>query len=308
MYDVLIVGAGAAGLSAAIYTTRNSMKTLVVSMDKGGQTILTNNIENYPGATNLSGLRLMEIFYEQAEAFGTEFVFGKVMKIRKEKHFFVEVADGTVYEAKSVIITAGKEPKILGIKGEEALIGKGVSSTATVDLPDYKGKTVVCVGGGNSGVEAALYATELCSKAYLVHRREEFRAEQITVDKLKASSCELMLNYQPVEVKGTDNVEALVVEHVETKERKEIPCDAVFMQVGLQAPHDMTDGMVEMNAKREILTDNVGRTKVEGLFAAGDVTDVPYKQTIVSAGEGVKAAMEAIRFVTGKKVLIDWTH
>lgn len=179
----------------------------------------------------------------------------------------------------------------------------------TKDIANCPDKTVCIVGGGNSGVEGALLAAGVAKKVYLVHRRNEFRADQVTVDKLKDhENIETILRYVPVEIRGNECVTSLVIEHVESKERRELPTDLVFIQVGLKIPGDLTDGMVELNDKKEIIVDGLGNTKTKGLFAAGDVTTIPYKQTIVSAGEGVKAGLEAVRYLTGKKVIIDWTH
>src|SRR3989344_5623589 len=209
MYDIIIVGAGAAGLTAAIYTCRKKLKTLIVSIDIGGQTNLTSHIENYPGTGPMHGIELMRRFQDEAIGFGAELVMGKVIKVDKiGNSFSVGLANDETYEAKALILAYGKVPRSLGIEGEDRFMGRGVSTCVTCDAPLFKNSNVAVIGGGNSAVEGALELSEIAQKVYLVHRRDSFRADEITVQKLKNSKViELVLKSCPTKVIGDKNVD-----------------------------------------------------------------------------------------------------
>ncbi len=307
-YDVLIIGAGPAGLAAALYTGRKKLKTAVVSIDVGGQGNLTSHIENYPGALPQSGMELMEKFHSQALKFGAELIFGKVVRIeRKDDIFEVTVGHGEKYLARAVIAAFGKVPRQLGIPGEDKFMGRGVSTCATCDGPLYKNKVVAIVGGGNSAVEAALELSAHAKKVYLIHRRKEFRADEVTVDKIKNSpKIELVLEQVPVEVKGDKFVNAIVVEQVTDKVRKELLVDGLFLEIGYMVDCSVVKSLVEINENNEIIVDMVGRTNCPGIFAAGDATNTPYKQAVIAAGDGARAALQAYAYLSGKKVGPDW--
>ncbi|MBI2971783.1 MAG: FAD-dependent oxidoreductase [Candidatus Aenigmarchaeota archaeon] len=311
-YDVIIIGGGAAGLTASIYTRRKKLSTLVVSINMGGQTNLTEHIENYPGYLDLSGPKLMQLFDEQSKNFGTEFVFGKVAKLEKRgTGFTATLANGEAYKAKAVILAYGKVPRSLGIPGEEHFLGRGVSTCATCDMPLFNKKTVAIIGGGNSALEAAELGSKFCAKVYLIHRRNEFRGDPVTVDKIKAAhNVEMVLNAVPVEVRGDKFVKAMVIEDVTTKEKRELPVNGVFVEIGYITQTDFVKHLVELNKSNEILINEQCETRTPGLFACGDVTNVPYKQTIISAGQGAIAGLSAYNYLQkleGKPtVKTDW--
>ena len=312
MYDVIIIGGGAAGLTAAIYTTRRKLKTLVLSVDIGGQTNLTQHIENYPGYTELSGPKLMQVFEEQAKNFGAEIIFGKVTKIEKtDKIFEVRLANDEKYEGRTVIVTSGKVPRSLGISGEEKFMGRGVTTCAICDGPLYKNKKIAIIGGGNSALDAAEYMSKIASKVYLVHRRNEFRGEAVLVDRVKAAkNVELVLNSVPLAVNGDKFVSGLTIENAETKEKKDLDVSGVFVEIGYIADTSAVKDLVKLNSKGEILVDEYCETGTDGLFAAGDITNVPYKQTVISAGQGAVAGLQAYTYLQkleGKTaVKADW--
>jgi len=311
VYDVIIIGAGAAGLSAAIYTCRRKLNTLVVSIDIGGQTILATHIENYPGVRGLLGTELMQVFHEQALSFGAEFIGGKVIKIEEKNHLFsVALSNGEEYKAKALILAFGKEPKMLGIPGEDKFLGRGVSTCATCDAPLFSDKDVAVIGGGNSAIDAALLLSKIAKKVYLVHRRDEFRGDEHSVGKIKKSkNVELVLDSLPVEVKGEKFVSSVVVENVKTGKKEEIKADGVFVEIGYITKTELVKDIVKLNEKKEIITDEFCMTSCPGIFAAGDVTNVPFKQTVVSAGEGAKAGLAVYRYLQGKDVkVVDWKH
>src|SRR3989338_3200490 len=186
MYDVIIIGAGAAGMTAAIYTCRKKLKTAILSIDVGGQTNLTSHIENYPGTGPMSGIELMQRFQNEAIGFGAEMIMGKANKVDKiDDGFMVGLANGEAYDCKALILAYGKVPKSLGIEGEEKFMGRGVSTCVTCDAPLFKNRDVAIVGGGNSAIEGALELATLSKKVYVIHRRDAFRADEITVQKLK---------------------------------------------------------------------------------------------------------------------------
>ncbi len=311
MYDVIIVGAGAAGLTAATYTCRKKLKTLIVSIDIGGQTNLTSHIENYPGTGPMHGIELMRRFQDEAIGFGAEIIMGKFNKVEKiDNSFRIGLANGETYESKALILAYGKVPKSLGIEGEEKFIGRGVSTCVTCDAPLYKNRDVAIIGGGNSAIEGALELATIARKVYLIHRRDTFRADEITVEKLKSfSNIEIVLNSVPLKIIGDKNVEGIEVENVVTKERKQLKVDGVFIEIGYIVDTSFVQHLVKVNEKKEIVVDDRGNTSCPGIFAAGDITPVLYKQTVIAAGDGAKAALECYRWLTGGKgAVLDWTH
>ncbi|MBI4016556.1 MAG: FAD-dependent oxidoreductase [Candidatus Aenigmarchaeota archaeon] len=308
-YDVIIIGAGAAGLTAAIYTCRKKLKTLVVSADVGGQTNLTNHIENYPGVDAMPGPSLMQKFRENAESFGAEIKMGKVEKILKEKNIYrLHLAENGELTCRAVILCHGKIHKELGIPGEAKFLGKGVSTCATCDAPLFRNKSAAVVGGGNSAVEAALELAVVAKKVYLIHRRDEFRADEISVHKLKEhKNIELLLSYCPLEIKGEKFVKSVVVKNLKSNAVSEVFIDGLFVEIGFVVENEMVKDLVKVNQQGEIIIDDRNRTFDAGIFAAGDVTTVPYKQTVISAGEGAIAALECYKYLTGGKgSMIDW--
>ena len=311
MYDTIIIGGGAAGLSAAIYTCRRKLKTLVISMDLGGQTILTSNIENYPGFKKAHGASLMKIFEEQAKELGAEIIRGKLNNVEKiNNNFKVHLSNKEIYESKSVILAYGKVPAQLNIPGEDKFFGRGIHIYAIYDAHLFIKKNVAVIGGGNSAIEAALILSKTCKKVYLVHRRNEFRAEQVNVDKLKKlKNVEFILEHALIEFKGDSKLNNVIIKNINNEETRKLEVEGCFVEIGYINKVDFVKDLIDINEKNEIIIDMYCNTKTKGLFAAGDVTITPYKQTITSAGEGCKAALTAYTYLTGKTgPIIDWTH
>ncbi len=309
-YDVIIVGAGAAGLTAAIYTCRKNLTTAIISVDVGGQTNLTNHIENYPGVDPMPGPTLMQKFLDNAKSFGAELVTGKVNKVdHKGDGFVVTLGDGTLLEARAVIMCSGTVPRELGIPGEAKFLGRGLSTCTTCDAPLFKNKVTAVIGGGNAAVEGALELAQVgAKKVYLVHRRNEFRADEITMDKVKKSKLiELTTPYEPVEIVGDKFVSGFKIRHAETKQEKTLELQGVFKEIGHVVDISSIKHLVKVNERNEVIIDGGNRTSVPGIFAAGDLTTVPYKQTVISAGEGAKAALSCYQWLIGAKTVgIDW--
>ncbi|MBT4805421.1 thioredoxin-disulfide reductase [Candidatus Woesearchaeota archaeon] len=308
MYDTIIIGAGPAGLAAAIYCGRKKLKTAIVTIDVGGQGNLTSHIENYPGALPQSGMELMNIFKTQVDKFEAEFIYGKVMEVKKVKNTFeVVLGNNEKYSAKTIILTYGKVPRRLGIPGEDEFFGRGVSTCATCDGPLYKDKEVAIVGGGNSAVEAALDISAYAKKVYLIHRRKEFRADEVTVEKLKQNKkVELVLDSVPAEVKGDKFVSSVVIENTVTKEKKELSITGLFLEIGYVVDSSMVKDLVKINKWNEVIINSVGETSCPGIFAAGDVTNTPFKQAIIASGDGARVALQTYGYLTGGKAVSDW--
>ncbi|NCN07747.1 thioredoxin-disulfide reductase [Candidatus Falkowbacteria bacterium] len=310
-YDLLIVGAGPAGLTAAIYATRRKLKTLIVSMTIGGQMAQTNEIENYPGIDFSDGLSLSDNMKKQAEKYGTEFAFEEVLNIRKKNDLFIVHTNNNDYEAKSVLLAFGLTPRKLGVTGEQEFSGRGVTYCATCDGPLFKNKTVAVVGGGNSAIEAAEYLSKLAKKVYVINRTDQFRATPILLDKARGQkNIEFYCFTAITEIKGDGVVKSIEIASLQNETKKEeIILDGVFIEIGYQAKTEWLKGTVDLNKRGEIITDRDCVTSTEGIFAAGDCTDTQYKQIVISAGEGAKAALQIYKYIVGRegKVAIpDW--
>ncbi len=299
-YDVIIIGGGAAGLTSAIYSCRKNLKTLVIQgSHPGGETSLTNDIQNYPGFEKGTGLELMDIFEKQAKTFGSEFLEDSVSKVSKKGNkFIVNLESKKDLESKSVILAFGRKRRKLNIPGEDKFLGKGLSTCLTCDLPLFANKNVVVIGGGNSAIEGVLEASKVTPKVYLIHRREDFRADEITVNEMKKKkNVELLLNTIPLEIIGDTFVKSIKIQDLKTKKEQIIHISGVFTQIGYDTDTSMVKDLVEVNELGEIIVDTKCNTKTQGLFAAGDLTLIPHKQTVISAGMGAVAALESHKYI-----------
>lgn len=302
MYDVIIVGAGSAGLTAAIYAGRKKLKALLVTgPNVGGETNSTNDIQNYPGYEG-PGPELMKKFWAQAKKWGIEVKEARVQKVHKSTDFELHLDNEEKLLSKSVILCYGRERRKLNIPGEDKFFGRGLSTCTTCDAPLFPNKETVVIGGGNSAVEGALELSRIAKKVYLIHRRDQFRADEVTVEKAKADpKIEIVLNAVPAEIKGEKFVKSLVIEDAKSKVKRELSVQGIFSEIGWETHTEMVKGLIETNPVGEIIIDAHCRTKTAGLYACGDLTSIPYKQTVISAGHGAIAALEAYKFVTGGK-------
>ncbi len=299
MYDVVVIGGGPAGLTAALYTSRRTLKTLILAKDLGGQMAATNDIENYPGFEQISGVELAMKMKAQAEKFGSEFKMAGVNKVEKmeDGNFEITYNKNEKVKAQSVILSFGLTPRNLDVPGEEEFSGKGVTYCANCDAPLFKGKDVAVVGGGNSALDAADLLSRLANKVYLIHRRDKFRGEEVVVKEvLSKENVEVLYNTEVKEIKGDGLVTGLV-----TKDDKELELQGVFIEVGRIAHTDWVADLVKLNDRKEIEVDVNGHTSTEGIFAAGDVTNVGQKQIAVACGEGVKASLACYSYLLKKK-------
>jgi thioredoxin-disulfide reductase len=309
-YDIIIIGGASAGLTAAIYSARRALKTLVISKDVGGQAAYATAIENYPGFESISGPELLMKFKAQAEKAGAEFNLAEVTKVEKKEDSFNVITSIGEFSSKTLILSFGLEHRRLNIPGEKELTGRGVTYCATCDGPLFKGKIVGVVGGGNSAFDAAEFLSRICTKVYLFVRTDQYKAEQVLIDKVKAAANVEIMNFTEVkELSGQNKLEKAVVFNVQTKEEKTVELNGLFIEVGYVPQTDLVKDIVEIDAKGQIVVDRASRTKVPGIFAAGDVTDAEFKQIVISAGEGAKAALSANRYIknlTGKEDVPDW--
>lgn len=298
IYDVVVVGGAAAGLTAALYTSRQGMKTLVITKDIGGQAVLTPHIENYPGIVTIAGLELVESIKNQAANFGAEFRYEEVKQIVKLDNWFLLKTPIGEYEALSIILAFGKTPRDLGVPGEEKLVGRGVSYCAICDAPLFRGKAVAVVGYGDPAMDAVLMLCPITSKVYLITR-----GSQLVGHSELEASCSRQPNIEHVpnsivtEVYGDGKVEGITIKDARTNQTRNIAVDALFVEMGYVPKTDFVRGLVDLNELGEIIVDKNQATSHQGIFAAGDVTDTQFKQAITSAGDGAKAGLSAYNYV-----------
>jgi alkyl hydroperoxide reductase subunit F len=305
-YDVLIVGSGPAGMSAAVYTSRKGLDVALIAKKTGGQINYTANIENYLGFPTIGGSEMAETFRLHTERYLIAKEIGaNVVKLQKaNRSFSVEIEDGRRFKTRSVIFCTGKEYRRLGVPGEEKYIGRGIGFCATCDAPLYKGKKVAVVGGGNSAFTSARDLLNFAAEVHLIHRRKEFRADSSLIDDIR--NAKNVFFHIPTEVKafiGNDSLKALRIETVDTKELTDLPIDGVFLEVGLTPNSTPLKDLVELNRLGEVPVGKNQSTSVPGLFAAGDVTDVEEKQISVAVGQGATAGLSAYKYLVDNKLV-----
>ncbi|VVB79324.1 Coenzyme A disulfide reductase [uncultured archaeon] len=297
-YDVLILGAGMAGLTAGLYAARYNLKTIIVSKDIGGTGNIAGHVENWPGFDG-AGIDLMKKVIEQVKKLGVDFLQGETVRVEKDKiGFFVEVG-GEVVHGKSLIVALGMQHRKLNIPGEKEFLGKGVSYCATCDGMFFKNKIVAIVGGGDSASRAANYLSTLTKKVYLIHRGEEFKFSPMCLERVKEKkNVESILNSIITEIKGDKKVSKILVSSIDGKSKKEIDVDGVFIEIGAVPVLEVVKPLgLALDQGGFIITDKNSKTNVEGVFAAGDATNSSLKQLSVSAGEGAIAAKEAYDYL-----------
>lgn len=299
IYDVMVIGGGPAGLTASIYASRKKMKTLLITVNMGGQATMTSHIENYPGFSSISGIELARLMEEQMKNFSAETVFGKAVFASKEGDLFaLQLASGEKYFSKSLILAFGKVPRSLGIPGEDRFAGRGISSCAVCDGPMFRDKNVIVIGGGNSALEAAEIAARFASKVYLMHRRDVFTGDESTLERVKSNQkIEMMVNSFPTEVLGEKFMTGVVFQDSVTNEKKELGADGMFVEIGYETKTDWIKSLVSTNELGEIVVNEKCETSVPGIFAAGDVTNGPYKQLVIAAGQGAISALSAYSYL-----------
>ena len=289
MYDLIIIGAGPAGLTAAIYAKRAMLSALLIEKNYmgGGQIINTYEVDNYPALPGINGFDLGMKMSEHADKFEIEKVSSDVVSIDVASDVKKVVTDEEVYEGKAIIIATGNSPAKLGIKGEEELIGMGVSYCATCDGAFFKGKTTCVVGGGDVAVEDAIFLARGCEKVYIIHRRDELRAAAVLQDELKkTSNIEIIYDSVVTEIKGSDMASSVSVKNVKTGENRDLSVDGIFIAVGNNPNGSFIPREIETNEKGYIIAGEDGKTNVPGVFAAGDIRDKKLRQVVTAVADG----------------------
>ena len=299
MYELIILGGGPAGMTAAVYAARKQLNALLLSKDTGGQVNWTLGVENYMGYQFIEGSELMEKFEEQVEQFPLEMEIGpearQVSKI--DGGFEIETDDGSKYQAKAVIVATGKRPCPLNVVGEEKLKGRGVTYCSICDGPMFSGKRVAVIGGGNSALEAADDMAKIAEHIDLVSVTP-LTGDQVLIDKVTPlPNLSMYLEHEVVEIEGETFVESLTIRDTKSKETRKLPLAGIFVEIGLLPNSNAVKDVVYLNKAGEIEVSCSNETDVPGIYAAGDVTNVPEKQIVIAAGEGAKAALQAHRYL-----------
>ena len=300
--DLVIIGGGVAGFTAAMYAGRAAVKPLVILGNAlGGQAAMTESMENYPGFPDgIGGVDLTDAVQQQAVKFGARLEYDMVEAVDFGKRPFVLTTSSGTILARAVIVATGAQPRRLDVAGERKFVGRGVSFCATCDGYFYRGKVVAVVGGGNSALEEGMYLARLADKVVVIHRREEFRADPIVQQRaLHNPKMEFIYNAVVDEIRGDEHVEGLLLRNVKSGETSELKVDGVFEYVGLTPNTSVFAGQLALDEAGYIVTDKHQRTNIEGVFAAGDVQSPHYRQVVIAAGTGAAAAIEAARYIDG---------
>lgn len=304
IYDAIVIGAGPAGMAACIYLARKKMRVLLITKDLGGQAAKSSDVENYLGYSMITGAALTQHFQEHLQEFKEEITL-KLMNngvdaiSRSGKNFSVRFGNGSTETARSVVIASGKDPRHLGIPGETEFMNRGVTFCAWCDGPLFKDKSIAVIGGGNSALDAVLAVERIVKDVVIVNVTPELTADEAQVDKATAAtSVRIMNNHTVTRIVGDKFVTGIVIQDNESKKEQEIPVEGVFIEVGWIPATDYLKGFIDLNDGGEIKIDKYNMTSVEGIFAAGDVTDVIEKQIIVAAGEGSKAGIQCGKWLS----------
>ncbi len=302
LYDVIILGSGPAGLSAAVYAQRARLNTLVIEEKplSGGQILDTYEVDNYPGLPGITGFELAQKFRAHADQLGAEFVNEQVVAIKDCEEKKLVVTSKKTYETRTLILATGARHRKLMVPGEEKLMGKGVSYCATCDGAFFRGKTVAVVGGGDVALEDALFLARGCEKVYLIHRREEFRGAGILQERVKeVENIELLLNCRVTKILGEDQVTSLCVHNNMEETDYELQVQGIFIAVGIEPNTSAVEDVVEQDEQGYILAGEDTKTSIKGIFAAGDVRTKQLRQVVTAAADGANAVVSVERYLSG---------
>lgn len=303
MYDVIIIGAGPAGLTAGVYCARKKLNTLILSKDIGGQAAISSEVDNYLGYHLISGAELVQEFEEHIKEFDIKLELAvEVKDIKKIEGGFEIVAENQNYQSRTVIIASGKVPRRLDVPGEREFLGRGVTYCATCDAPLFAKRDVAVIGGGNSALDAILQLVKIANKIYLINRSSILKGDEVMQEKaLALPKVEILYNTEVKNISGKTLVEKIEVLDKESGKTEELEVQGVFIEIGSIPSIDFAKGLIELNEKNEIKVDSENSTNIPGIFAAGDVTDVLEKQIIIAAGEGAKAALSTYGYLAKLK-------
>lgn len=300
LYDVLIIGAGPAGYTAALYCLRKGMSTAILANNSGGKVTDTHLIENFTGILSTSGTDFAENIKKQLLQFPVEMDNAAIVtSILDEQPKIITLADGRKFKTKALIIATGTKNKQLNIPGEKDFLGKGVSYCAICDAPFFKDKTAMVVGGGNSAVDAANDLAKIARQVYLIHYRNKLKADQVLIEKMLSNkNLSVHFNHRLIQINGKTKVEKGLIEETTNGKITELTADGVFIEIGSVPNSNLVTGLVDLNQNNEIIVDYHCATSKHGIFAAGDVTNVPFKQIVIAAGEGAKAGLAACEYIS----------
>jgi len=305
IYELIILGAGPAGTAASVYAARKKIKSLLITENFGGQAVIAASIENIVGHKKLSGVEMARLFEEQVKASGMEVILDRALTIKKEENIFkIETVNNGVFQGKSILVALGRKYKNLEVPGEEKFRGRGVVYCSTCDAPLFKDKPVAVVGGGNAALLSVIDLLAYASKIYLLNRSEELRADPVLIDEVKKEPrVEIIFNAQVTEIIGDLMVEKLKYQDSKTGEIKELAVNGVFVQIGMKPNTDLVKDLVKINKQGEIIVEPLtGRTSAQGIWAAGDITNLPYKQISVAIGDGIRALLDIYAELKGVKL------
>jgi len=303
LYDIIIVGAGPAGMTAGVYAARKKLKTLIISKDIGGQASWSSDIENYLGFSMITGPDLVKKFEDHLDEFKEDLELrisiSGIKDIKKKgRNFVITTGDGKSETAKAIIIAGGKVPRMLGITGEKEFLNRGVAYCAYCDGPLFKGKDVAIIGGGNSALDSVLNLCKLVKQIYIINITKELNGDKVMIDKvMDLPHVRVMNNTEAVAIEGEKTVSSIRIKSRDGGLQKDLPVSGVFIEVGSLPATDYLKGLVKLNKHSEIIIDEYNMTSVAGIFAAGDITTVIEKQIITAAGEGAKAAIQASQYL-----------
>lgn len=300
MYDIIIIGSGAAGLSAAIYAQRACLDTIVIEKNgiSGGQVLNTWEVDNYPGFPGVTGFELSRQFREHANKLGARVVQDEVVQVELSGNVKKVVCEEETYEARCVILASGAHHRTLEVPGEEELRGAGVSYCATCDGAFFRGRTVAVVGGGDAALEDAIFLARMCEKVYIVHRRDKLRGAKRLQERLQAlENIEFVWNSETAAIEGNGQVEALRLRQTQTGEERRLDVDGVFIAVGIAPESELYAGQLELDEQGYIRADESGQTSVPGVFAAGDVRTKALRQILTAASDGANCVASAERYL-----------
>jgi len=299
-YDLVIIGGGPAGMTAAVYAARKKLKTLLIGKDLGGQVLLTLEVENYMGYQYIEGRELVNKFKEQVSHFSIDQEIGEeVEKLDKEGEIFsILTRGGKKFRGRTAIVASGKRSRSLNVPGEKRLIGRGVSYCSVCDAPFFEGKEVAVIGGGNSAFEAALDLVKMAPKIYFIDIASTWTADPVLVEQIeRKKKVTSFQGHRVKEIKGDDRVEGITIEPLDGGKTRSLSVQGIFIEIGLVPNSEFARSLVKLNEAGEIVVDCASRTNIPGLFAAGDVGSVPEKQIIIAAGEGAKATLAAYQYL-----------
>jgi thioredoxin-disulfide reductase len=303
IYDSIIIGASAAGISSAIYLKRQNLNFLIIAKDLGGEMALSGIVENYPGFPETNGVELTQKFKEHLEKYKIEPIYEKVVALEKINNHFIVKTNKNSYQTKTIILATGSSPKKLNIPGEEKFYHRGVSYCSVCDLPLFKNKVVAIIGGGNSANEGGIMGSRICQKVYIITKNPYMKGDKILIEELKSKpNVEIIYNALTQEIYGDEFVKGLKYLDQKTREIKDLKVDGVFIHIGLKPNTNFIPN--DWNIKNEygeIIINELCQTKIPGVFAAGDVTNILHKQIGIAVGQGIISALEVVRYLNSHR-------